>query len=110
MSLSGKSANLTFATLVPFLYNIYRVRVKLATFKISHLNSLAKVAKISADEYFLCVGYIHLMDCSGWIPISLYPTFKKASDYNDNGASCYLLFRFNIPGLLARGVTPMLAV
>ena len=32
--------------------NIFESREKLATFKISYLNQ----QKISADEYFLCVG------------------------------------------------------
>ena len=38
MSLSGKLANLTLVTLVSLHYNIYKKRVKLATFKISYLN------------------------------------------------------------------------
>ena len=38
MSLSGKLANFTLATLISLHYNIYEDRVKLATFKIGYLN------------------------------------------------------------------------
>ena len=38
LSISGKLANFTLATLVSLHYNIYKDRVKLATFKISYLN------------------------------------------------------------------------
>ena len=50
LSLSGKLANLILATLVSLHYNIYINGVKLAT------SQLPKMAKISAEEYFVCVG------------------------------------------------------
>ena len=57
MSLLGKLAIFILAILVSFHYNIHKDRVKLATFKIK-LPQLAKMAKISADEYFSRVGYV----------------------------------------------------
>ena len=39
--------------------------MKLATYKIK-LPHLAKMAKISADEYFLCVGYEWSVDIVIW--------------------------------------------
>ena len=50
-----KLANLTLATLVSLYYNIYKNKVKSAIFK-NQLHQLAKSAKISADEHFVCVG------------------------------------------------------
>ena len=38
LSLSGKLANFTIASLVSLHYNIYKDRVKLVTFKISYFN------------------------------------------------------------------------
>ena len=39
-------------------YNIYKNFLKLATFNISEV---AKMAKINADEYFLCTGYLQVI-------------------------------------------------
>ena len=52
---SGKLANFTLDTLVSLYYNIYKNKVKSAILK-NKLHQLAKTAKISADEHFVCVG------------------------------------------------------
>ena len=49
---------------VSLQYNIYKNFLKLATFKIS-IPQVAKMAKINADEYFLCMGYVKLLT-SAW--------------------------------------------
>ena len=49
LSLSCKLANFTLASWGSLHYNIYKERVKLATFKISYFQ-LAELAKIGADE------------------------------------------------------------
>ena len=54
LSLRCKLANFTLASLVSLHYNLNKYKVELATLKISWLNW----RKISAVEYFLCVGYV----------------------------------------------------
>ena len=51
LSLSSKLANIILATLFSLHSNIYKIeRYKLP--------QLAKMEKISAEEYFMCVGYV----------------------------------------------------
>ena len=69
-SVTRKLAIFVLATLISLQYNIYKNRVKFATFKISYLarhslrpqttSASKKGKKISADEYFLSVEYARL--------------------------------------------------